>query len=92
MTEESGKQDYFTTEELKSIGKSMGAISSVGFSITSYQTSYPQMKAFFNKAKLWRVIKTIIQELYITRLASGKMFLKDMDGNEYRVVMKKKGE
>jgi hypothetical protein len=25
-------------------------------------------------------------------LASGKMFLRDPDGNEYRIVMKKKGE
>jgi hypothetical protein len=91
MTEEVTK-GYFTQEEVATVKKAMMALSNVGFNVKSYQTSDPQMKAFFDKAKLWRVVKTIIQELYIARLASGKMFLRDPDGNEYRIVMKKKGE
>ena len=80
--------EYFTPEEVKEISKAMGEISGIGFSISSYKSTDPQMKAFFNKAKLWRVIKTIISNLYIKRLSDGKMFLKDTDGNEYRVTRK----
>jgi len=80
--------EYFTPEEVKEINKAMGEISGIGFSISSYKSTDPQMKAFFNKAKLWRVIKTIISNLYIKRLSDGKMFLKDTDGNEYRVTRK----
>ena len=92
MTEEIAKKKYFTDEEVAAVKNAMKSISDVGFSVKSYQTNDPQMKAFFDKAKLWRVVKTIIQQVYITRLASGKMFLNDPDGNEYKLVMRKKGE
>ena len=82
--------EYFTPEEVKEINKAMGEISGVGFSVRSYKSADLQMKAFFNKAKLWRVIKTIISSLYIKRLSDGKMFLKDTDGNEYRVIRREK--
>jgi hypothetical protein len=91
MTEKA-KQNYFTEEEVNAVKKAMKTLSGVGFSVPSYQTNDPQMKVFFDKAKLWRVIKTIIQELYIKRLGEGKMFLNDPEGNEYRIIMKKKGE
>ena len=92
MTEAAGRKTYFTADEVIAVKNAMKSISNVGFNIASYQSNDPQMKAFFDKAKLWRVIKVLIQQLYITRLASGKMFLNDLEGNEYRLVMKKKGE
>ena len=80
------KKDWFTLQEILEIKSALKGISGLGVNIGSYSTSNEQMKAFFDKAKVWRVIKTIIQTLYIKRLADGKMFLTDTDGNEYRVV------
>jgi hypothetical protein len=67
----SGEAGYFTKAEIASVKLAMSHVSGVGI---------------FDKAKLWRVVKNIISALYIERLAAGKMFLKDDEGNEYKVV------
>jgi hypothetical protein len=86
MATTEAKKDWFTPLEIQNIKVALREISKIGINIGSYSTSNEQMKAFFDKAKVWRVIKIIIQTLYIQRLASGKMFLTDTDGNEYKVV------
>jgi hypothetical protein len=82
----SGEAGYFTKAEIASVKLAMSHVSGVGININSYVSSDPQLKTFFDKAKLWRVVKNIISALYIERLAAGKMFLKDDEGNEYKVV------
>jgi len=81
---------YFTREDIKEIEKALSGVSKVGINISSYDSPDPQERAFFNKAKLWRVIERIISGLYIERLAEKKMFLRDKEGDEYVVV--KRGE
>ncbi|MFH1627855.1 MAG: hypothetical protein ABIE47_03935 [Pseudomonadota bacterium] len=79
---------YFTSAEIKKIKTALSGVSKVGINIESYDSVDEQRQAFFNKAKLWRVIERIISALYIERLAEREMFLHDNDGNDYVVIRK----
>ena len=57
-----------------------------GFHFPSYwREGDPQRAAFFGMAKLWRVIRTVVTELYMDGLINGVIFLEDRDGNKYSV-------
>ena len=75
----------FTQDEINSVKDALEDVSDVGIRIKSRQAG-DQEKAFFDKAKLWRVIKQVIMALYIQKLVSGDLLLIDTDGNEYKVV------
>ncbi len=80
---------YFTEQEIREIRTAMKDVSNVGIDIKTYDACIPsieQQKEFFDKAKLWQVIKRIISVLYIKRLSKGEMFLQNGDGNKYRVI------
>jgi len=79
-------EPYFTKDELAAVREALNGVSKVGIIIDSYPTDDEQKQAFFDKAKLWRVIERIISALYIKRLSEGKMFLHDSLGSEYMVV------
>jgi hypothetical protein len=76
-----------TREEMANVAGSLAEISRVSFfKVDSYPDRDEKRRAFFDKAKLWHVIKDIISVLYIEKLAKGELVLKDEDGNEYKVV------
>jgi len=77
--------DFFTKEEIKEVKVALDAISNIGIDI-DYGSKDEQRNAFFDKAKLWRVIEQIVSVLYIDRLVEGKMFLHNKNGDEYLVV------
>ena len=77
--------EYFTQQEINDVRMALRDVSGVGINVDSHPGD-EQRSAFFDKAKLWRVIERIISVLYIQRLSEGKMFLRDKDGDEYRVV------
>lgn len=88
--------DYFTKQEIQEVRVALRNISGVGINIESYDSLIrsispdEQQKTFFDKAKLWQVIKEIISVLYIERLAGKEMFLHDREDNEYWVIPKTK--
>ncbi len=81
---------YFTSQEIREVSKSLNLLEKVGIVIASHSGD-EQEATFFDKAKVWRVIKEVIATLYIEKLSSGKLLLTDRDGNEYRVEKASKG-
>ncbi len=83
-------KEFFTDQEIQDVKAAMKSISNVGIVVDSKSADDEQMDTFFDKAKLWHVIKEIISVLYIERLADKKMFLHDKKGDEYWVIPKTK--
>jgi hypothetical protein len=81
--------DYFTKEEVQEVKEAMKNISGVGIVVDSKSADDEQMDTFFDKAKLWRVVREIISVLYIKRLAAKEMFLHDENDDEYWVIKKR---
>lgn len=77
--------DYFTKEEVRAVKDALADVSGAGIKVQNYMSEDEQIGTFFDKAKLWRVIKQVISVLYIERLAAGQMFLVDANGDEYQV-------
>jgi len=84
--------DYFSKEEIAAVKKALSDISGVSIDLYSYKTQDEQLRTFFDKAKLWRVIERIISALYIRRLLERKMFLHDSEGNDCLVVTREEWE
>ena len=84
--------DYFSKEEIAAVKKALSDISGVSIDLHSYKTQDEQLRTFFDKAKLWRVIERIISALYIRRLLERKMFLHDSEGNDCLVVTREEWE
>lgn len=76
--------EFFSKEELKDCRDALSELSGVGLTITHHAND--QRGVFFDKAKIWRVIDTIISTMYIDRLSQGKMFLHNRLGDLYKVV------
>ncbi len=79
-------EGFFTDSEIIDISAALKDVTGAGIDVKSYTSADPQKRAFYDKAKLWRVIDRVVSACYIQRLAEGKMFLHDKKGDEYRVV------
>ena len=82
--------DYFTKAEVAAVKEALKSISGADINVRSKNVNNEQMRTFFDKAKLWRVIKEIISAVYIKRLVDKEMFLCDTGGDEYWVIKKRK--
>jgi hypothetical protein len=71
----------FTVKEIKNIENAMTHFK-------PYAKCTPEREAFFNKANLWATINMIISEVYIEKLTTGQLFLKDDNKHLYTVLEK----
>lgn len=92
---------FFSSQQLQDIETAIGMIEGVGINIPVFHKTFRdnsygekeeldiQYRSFKTLAKLWHVVKEIIQIAYMDKLISGKLTLKDRQGNEYRLVLSK---
>ena len=78
--------EFFSKSEIADVSVALKDVTGAGIQVDRYPSGDPQRQTFFDKAKLWRVLDRVISVLYLSRLAEGKMFLHDTDGDEYRVT------
>jgi len=78
--------EYFTKEELSAVKEALKGIAKVGIHVKSSTDEDNQRKVFFDKARLWNVIKKIITTLYMDGLIEGQKFLVDNRGEKWTVT------
>ncbi|MDO9530379.1 MAG: hypothetical protein Q7J27_14645, partial [Syntrophales bacterium] len=61
----------------------LARIATVGVDVVTHSDADRQRRVFFNKARLWGVVKQIISVLYIDGLVEGKKFFVDSKGDKY---------
>ncbi|MDO9527629.1 MAG: hypothetical protein Q7J27_00545, partial [Syntrophales bacterium] len=57
--------EYFTKEQMLAVEKALARIATVGVDVVTHSDADRQRRVFFNKARLWGVVKQIISVLYI---------------------------
>lgn len=80
--------NYFTKEKIKAVRNALKSISSVRIMVDSKKSDDEQMRTFFDRAKLWHVIKNIVSVLYIEKLEKKELFFCNETGEEYWVIKK----
>uniref|UniRef100_A0A6M3LKZ4 Uncharacterized protein n=1 Tax=viral metagenome TaxID=1070528 RepID=A0A6M3LKZ4_9ZZZZ len=91
------ENEYFTAEERSAVLQSLKNLADVKVLVVDRDDSIPKgtlarkvdlsdREAFFAKAKLWRIIETIIVELFLKKLIAKELFFKDSDGTYYTVM------
>ena len=83
----------FTEEDLSRIKSALKDLTGVGFTIydrddpdtTLDGTSLTERQAFFVNAKLWKVVESIIVNLYLDKLLNHKLFFKK-GGEKYTLI------
>ena len=86
-------EEYFTPEERAKLLSAIKELSDLGITILDRDTKHPLPKqgeltdrsAFFAKAKLWRVVKEIVREVFLQQLIDKKIFFSDGNGTSYTV-------
>lgn len=86
-------KEFFTQEERESVLEAINSLSNVDLVIFDRDTgkilpgkiSLTDRETFFAKAKVWRVVETIITELFLEQLINKKLVFKK-DGESYIVM------
>ena len=91
-------EEFFTQDERNTVLAALGELSDVDIKILSRDNNkitlsnlsdLSDRSAFFAKAKLWRVIETIIREVYLDKLIDRELHFKDRNGIYYTVMPSK---
>jgi len=84
---------FFSDKELRDIVHCMKEMEGIGITV---QTFYKEMegddkqkKYFMGLARLWRVVRNIIEIAFIEKLKDGKLTLIDRQGDEWGVKLVK---
>jgi len=84
--------EFFTKKEMTNVEKALDELATVGIQVEEYSDTDRQRRVFFDKARLWHVIKNIVQVLYLEKLIQGEHFFVDEDGNKYVLIEAKEAE
>ena len=92
-------EEFFTQDERNTVLAALGELSDVDIKILnrdnnnkitlSNLSDLSDRSAFFAKVKLWRVIETIIREVYLDKLIDREIHFKDRNGIHYTVMPSK---
>lgn len=84
-------EEYLTKDERSKLIQEINSLADVGFAIKDRDTgailaekdNLPERPAFFARAKLWRVVQSIVRAVFLPQLLRGDLYFTDDKGGKY---------